>query len=357
MVLGLPDAKGRYYLMQVMSVWTDVIGAPGSRVSVTQAQKWVITGPGWKGALPPDMKEIRSPTNLVWILGRTYCTGAPEDYAAVHALQNQYVLKPLAQWGKPGDPPAGEADPAVDMATPVREQVNALPAAEFFRLLARLMRDNAALPEDTPMLEKMARIGIAPGQDFDLSRLPLPVAGGVAGAPRLGLARIAARAASTAGVTNGWALNLNLGAYGADYENRAYVAYAALGANLPQDAVYPLSQGWYTGEGRYVLRFPKDGLPPVNAFWSLTLYDGEGYLSANPLDRHSLGTRDALQPGEDGSVTIYVQRESPGKDKEANWLPVPAGTFNLMLRMYWPKTAPPSILDSTWAPPEIELAK
>ena len=357
MVLSLPDTKGRYYLMQVMSAWTDVIGAPGSRVSGTQAQNWVITGPGWKGSLPPNMKEIRSPTNLVWILGRTYCTGTAEDYAAVHALQDQYRLVPLAQWGKPYDPPAGAADPAVDMQTPVRDQVNALPAAAFFRLLARLLRDNPALPQDAPMLAKMAQIGIVPGQDFDLSRLPLPVAGGVAGAARLGMARIASRAANTAGVVNGWAMNLNLGTYGTDYEQRAYVAYAALGANLPQDAVYPLSQGWYTGEGRYVLRFPKGGLPPVNAFWSLTLYDGDGYLAANPLDRHSLGTRDALKPGEDGSVTIYVQNQSPGPDKEANWLPAPQGAFSLTFRLYWPKTTPPSILDGTWAPPEIELAQ
>ncbi len=356
-VLSLPDTKGRYYLMQVMSAWTEVLAAPGSRVSGTQAQNWVLTGPGWKGTIPPNMKEIRSPTNLVWILGRTYCTGTAEDYALVHALQDQYRLVPLSTWGKPYTPAAGTVDPKVDMQTPVRDQVTALSAAEFFRLMVRIMRDNPALPEDAPMLAKMARIGLVPGQDFELSRLPLAVAGGVAGAARLGLARIAARATSTTGVVNGWAMNLDLGTYGTDYERRAYVAYAALGANLPQDAVYPLSQGWYSGEGHYVLRFPKDGLPPVNAFWSLTLYDGDGYLVENPLNRSSLGTRDALKPGEDGSVTIYVQHESPGPDKEANWLPAPQGTFTLTFRLYWPKTAPPSILDSTWAPPEIELAK
>lgn len=357
MVLSLPDTRGRYYLMQVMSAWTEVLAAPGSRTSGTQAQKWVLTGPGWKGVLPPDMREIRSPTNLVWIVGRTYCEGTPEDYALVHALQDQYVLKPLAEWGKAAAPQPGRVDPAVDMKTPVREQVEALSAAEFFRLMTRLMRDNPALPQDAPLLEKMAKVGIVPGQDFDLSRLPLAVAGGVAGAPRLGLARIAARATSSTGVVNGWALNLNLGAYGTDYESRAYVAAEALGANLPQDAVYPKSQGWYTGEGRYVLRFPADGLPPVNAFWSLTLYDDAGFLVANPLGRSSLGTRDALKPGPDGSVTLYIQHDSPGPGKEANWLPAPTGTFNLLLRLYWPKTAPPSILDGTWTPPEIELAQ
>lgn len=356
-VLSLPDAKGRYYLMQVLSAWTEVIAAPGSRTSGTQAQNWAITGPGWKGALPPDMREIRSPTNLVWILGRTYCSGTEADYAAVNAFQKGCRLVPLSAWGKPYTPPAGTVDPRVDMKTPVRDQVEALPAAGFFRLMLRLMRDNPARPEDAPMLEKMARIGLVPGQDVDLTRLPLAAAAGLAGAPRLGLARIAARSTSAANLVNGWSLDLQMGTYGTDYERRAQVAFTALGANLPQDAVYALTQGWYSGESRYVLRFPKDGLPPVNAFWSVTLYDGEGYFADNALHRFNLGTRDPLKPGEDGSVTIYVQRDSPGPDKEANWLPAPAGVFSLMLRMYWPKAAPPSILDSTWAPPELELAK
>jgi hypothetical protein len=185
MVLSLPDTRGRYYLMQVMSAWTEVLAAPGSRTSGTQAQKWVLTGPGWKGVLPPDMREIRSPTNLVWIVGRTYCEGTPEDYALVHALQDQYVLKPLAEWGKAAAPQPGRVDPAVDMKTPVREQVEALSAAEFFRLMTRLMRDNPALPQDAPLLEKMAKVGIVPGQDFDLSRLPLAVAGVLALTPQV----------------------------------------------------------------------------------------------------------------------------------------------------------------------------
>jgi Uncharacterized conserved protein len=148
-----------------------------------------------------------------------------------------------------------------------------------------------------------------------------------------------------------------MGVYDSDYGRRALTARRALAANRPQDEVYAVSTGWYRGEGKYVLRFPSGQLPPVNAFWSLTLYDGEFFFAANPLNRFSLGSRDALKHDEDGSVTIHVQHESPGPDREANWLPAPEKEFNLVLRLYWPKSAPPSILDGSWAPPEIELAR
>jgi hypothetical protein len=129
MVLSLPDVSGRYYLMPMLSGWTDVFQVPGKRTTGSKAQTYAITGPDWKGTLPTGMKEIKSPTAMVWILGRTYCTGSAEDYKAVHALQDQYTLVPLSEYGKPYTPPPGTVDPSVDTKTPVREQVNAMSAA------------------------------------------------------------------------------------------------------------------------------------------------------------------------------------------------------------------------------------
>lgn len=357
MVLSLPDTRGRYYLMPILSAWTGVIASPGSRTTGTGQQTYVLTGPDWRGSLPPDAREIKSPTNMVWILGRTSCTGTASDYESVHALQNRYTLKPLSAWGKPYDPPVGRADPAVDMKTAVRDQVDAMPAGPYFRLLAKLLRDNPPAPGDAPLLARMAALGLVPGKDFDLGELPPELALAAAGAPRDGQARMASAARSTAQVVNGWSVDLKMGVYDSDYTRRALTAHRSLAANLPQDAVYAVSTGWYRGEGKYVVRFPAGQLPPVNGFWSLTLYDGEYFFAANPLNRFSLGSRDALKTGEDGSVTIHVQRESPGPDKESNWLPAPEKEFNLVLRLYWPKSAPPSILDGSWAPPEIELAR
>src|SRR5262249_48750127 len=153
----------------MLSGWTDVFQVPGKRTTGTKAQTYAITGPGWKGTLPPGVKELKSPTEMVWILGRTYCTGTPEDYKAVHAIQDQYKLVPLSAYGKPYTAPAGSVDPAVDMKTPVREQVDHLSAADYFKLMAQLLKSNPPAKADAPMVAKLKRLGIVAGQDFDLT--------------------------------------------------------------------------------------------------------------------------------------------------------------------------------------------
>src|SRR5271165_2062954 len=170
-ILSLPDEKGRYYLMPMLSAWTDVFQVPGKRTTGTKAQKYAITGPGWKGTLPEGVTEYKSPTNLVWIIGRTYCTGTPQDYKAVHAIQDQYTVVPLSAYGKAYTPPKGKVDEKIDMKTPVREQVNRMDAATYFKTLASLMKDNPPAKADAPMVEKMAKIGIMPGKDFDIAKL------------------------------------------------------------------------------------------------------------------------------------------------------------------------------------------
>ena len=162
-VLSIPDMKHRYYLMPMLDGWTNVFQVPGKRTTGTGAQTYAVTGPGWNGALPAGVKEYKAPTNMVWILGRIYCTGRPEDYKAVHEVQDQCKLVPLRAYGKPYTPPEGKIDPSIDMKTAVRDQVNRMDAVAYFTLLAQLMKTNPPSPADAPALAKYAKIGLVPG--------------------------------------------------------------------------------------------------------------------------------------------------------------------------------------------------
>jgi hypothetical protein len=155
-VLSIPDMNGRYALLPMLDGWTTVFQVPGKRTTGTSAQTYAITGPGWKGTLPAGVKEYKSPTSLVWLLGRIYCTGTPEDYAEVHKLQDEFKLVPFSSYGKPYTPPAGTVDPSIDMKTAVREQVNRMDAVAYFTLLCKLMKDNPPTAADAPQLAKFA---------------------------------------------------------------------------------------------------------------------------------------------------------------------------------------------------------
>ncbi|HEY7580461.1 MAG TPA: DUF1254 domain-containing protein [Acetobacteraceae bacterium] len=359
-VLSIPDMKGRYFLFPMLDGWTTVFQVPGTRTTGTGAQTYAITGPGWKGALPSGIKEYRSPTNMVWILGRIYCTGTPEDYAAVHALQDQVGLVPLSAYGQSYSPPPGSVDPSVDMKIAVRDQVNRMDAVAYFTLLARLMKANPPVPADALALARFARIGLVPGQDFDASRLNADF---VKRIPQTAFDRIMLQFKTNAAVTdiNGWNYTTKTGIYGTDYLMRALITAIGLGANRPQDAVYPTSLKdangrAYDGGNRYVVHFGKDELPPAEGFWSITMYDANYFFVANPINRYSISLRQNLKRNDDGSVDLYVQQESPGPDKASNWLPAPAGRFILMMRLYWPREPDPSILDGTWTIPAVARA-
>jgi hypothetical protein len=355
-VLSLPDMDGRYFLMPMLSGWTDVFEVPGKRTTGTKAQTYAITGPNWKGTLPEGVKELKTPTDMVWILGRTYCTGTPDDYKACHAVMDQYDLRPLSAVGKPYTPPAGKVDPTVDMKTPVREQVDKLDAVAYFTLLAKLMKDNPPAKDDAPMLEKLAAIGLVPGRDFDASKLPAETAKLV---PETAQKKILGHFKQGGTDLNGWIFTTKAGVYGTDYLQRAFITAIGLGANRPQDAVYPTAgvdaDGKpFDGANKYVLHFPKGQTPPADAFWSVTMYNAAYFFVDNPLNKYTVSPRDALKFNDDGSLDLLIQRESPGKDKEANWLPAPDGKFVLMMRLYWPREKDPSILDGTWKPPGVK---
>jgi hypothetical protein len=357
-VLSLPDMKDRYFLMPMLDGWTDVFQVPGKRTTGTGAQTYAITGPGWTGTLPAGVRQLKSPTSLVWLLGRIYCTGTPEDYAAVHALQDECKLSPLSAYGKPYAAPPGKVDPAIDMKTAVREQVNRMDAVAYFNLLAQLMKTNPPSSADAPALAKYAKIGLVPGKDFDASKLRADFAKRI---PEIAFDRVMIQFKINKDVkdVNGWAYTTKTGLYGNDYLIRALATAIGLGANRPQDAVYPTSlkdavDKPYEGSNKYVMRFAKGQTPPVEGFWSITMYDANYFFVANPINRYSISPRQSLKSNPDGSIDLYIQKDSPGADKESNWLPAPASKFILMMRMYWPDETAPSILDGTWTIPPVK---
>jgi hypothetical protein len=361
-VLSVPDTNGRYYLMPMLDAWTNVFASPGKRTTGTRAGTFLVTGPNWSGEAPRGMTELKSPTNMVWVIGRTQTNG-PKDYRAVHGIQDGFKLTPLSAFGKPYTAPEGTVDPGVDMKTAPVDQLKNMTAEQFFTRLAALMKDNPAPATDAAVLAKLAMIGIVPGEKFDLAKLDPDFRRGFERSVQAAIAKLEAASRETGAAVNGWRVPpMNLGNFGDKYGERAVVALVGLGANRPEDAVYP--SAFVDGEGkalsgasRYVLHFDKGSEPPVNAFWSVTMYDTDSFFVANRIDRYAVSSWMPFKRNADGSLDLYLQHESPGKDKEQNWLPAPAGDFNVTMRMYWPKDAAPSVLDGSWKPPALRAVQ
>jgi hypothetical protein len=359
-VFSIPDMGDRYYLMPMLDGWTDVFQVPGKRTTGGKAQSYAITGPGWSGTLPAGVTEYKSPTGIVWILGRIYCTGTPDDYAKLHALQDKFSLVPLSSYGKPYTPLPGEVDNNLDMKTAVRDQVDAMDVNTYFNYLARLMKTNPPAAEDAAMVAKMAKIGLVPGQDFDPRKLGALDKEAIKAVPKLAKVKIMEYFKQAGKPVNGWMFTTKTGIYGTDYLNRALITAIGLGANRPQDAVYPTGEKDADGKEfdgaskKYVVHIDKSQMPPVNGFWSFTMYDDKYFFVPNPINRYTLSSRNKFVSNSDGSVDLYLQADSPGKAKEANWLPAPKAKFIPMLRLYWPKETPPSIIDGSWTPPAIK---
>ncbi len=355
MIVSAPNTGGRYYMLPMLDMWSDVFAVPGKRTTGTQAGNYAVVPPGWSGRLPDGVERISAPTPYVWIIGRTQTNG-PSDYAAVHKVQDGYKITPLSQWGKAPGAARAIIDPAVDSKTPPLDQVNNMPAARYFAYAAELMKANPPHITDQPIVARMKRIGIEVGKSFDASKVDPAVKSALDAAPADGLRLMKEKLPTLALVENGWQMNTTtMGVYGTYYLKRAIVAMVGLGANLPEDAVYPLAIGDSEGKaldgaGKYVLHFDKDQLPPVGAFWSVTMYDQDGFQVANPLNRFALGDRDALKYNADGSLDLYIQRDNPGADKEQNWLPAAAGPLGITMRLYAPK---PQVLEGRWVPPAI----
>lgn len=356
LVLSVPDTDGRYYVIALFDMWSNVFASIGSRTTGTEAGHYLIAGSDWQGTPPADVRQTyRSPTRFVWVNGQMRADG-PKDYDIVNSLQKQYKLTPLSKWGQPYTPPAEVPVTATaDTVTQPLERIRNMDAGDYFGRLASLLKDNPPLPDDGPMVENLRQLGIAPGKDFDINAVDADTARALERAMAgFGVLEKGVQAMET---VDGWAvMPTNIGNYGTDYVNRAGIAFVGLGAVQPVDVSYPVAfndsdDEPFDGSLRYVLHFDEGRTPPTTVTWSVSMYDPDGFYVPNPINRYNLSSWMPLQYNPDGSLDIYIQAESPGADKEANWLPAPAsGTFNLVVRNFWPK---PAMLDGSWQMPGV----
>jgi hypothetical protein len=349
-VFEMPANDERYELMPFMDAWTHVFASPGTRTSGTQGSTYLLVGPKWQGQTPAGMNLLRAPTDMVWLIGRTQTNG-PADFERVHRLQDRLKLYRL---GGPSNTPSTWQASAQKSAPPV-VQMKEMSMREFYERLMQLMVENPAKAEDKAMLDRLASHQLEPGKPVQLSAIDTA---------SFALGRwIANRKVTQAlqqKVKDGtWSTPpLSLGNYGTDYNIRAVVAMVGLGANLPEDALYPNTsldahgQALH-GQHRYQLHFDAAKLPPVKAFWSITAYGADEFLMANELKRFALGDRDKLVYNVDGSLDIWIQATRPtDATQAANWLPVKADApFLLNARLYWPK---PEALQGTWQMPAVK---
>lgn len=356
LVLTLPKTAGRYHVVPIMDMWTDVFATLGTRTTGNDGGVVALVGPHWQGSLPAGLRMIRSPTDMGWIIGRIQTNGAA-DYDHVHGLQAGYAATPLSSWGKPQAAAVPQqGDPSIDMKTPPVEQVAKMAPGDFFALFAETLKRNPPHDSDYSVLLRMERVGLVPGQSFDLATADPAVQRGLARAAADARQRIVNRRLNLSLSSNKWvAMGNSLGVYGNDYLQRAFIAFAGLGALPPEEAIYPMapldSEGRpLTGASRYVLHFAKEQIPPADAFWSLTMYGADQFFVANPIDRFAIGDRDKLAFNADGSLDLYIQKDSPGADKESNWLPAPDGPFSMNLRLYLPGRA---ATEGRWTPPAV----
>jgi hypothetical protein len=368
-VFSHPEIKDRFFTFELVDLWMIVKNSVGTNTSGSKAMTYLFTGPGWKGTVPADMTHISFPTRYMVILGRTYAQDTKEDLAKVNALQAQYQVRPLSAYGKPYKfkAPPVNPNPGFSMTEAPQKAIAALGTTGYFNLMTKLMGSAAPpAPEDAPMLARIAKIGIVPGKPFDPSKLDPTVQAALKDVPEIAVKRMNAAWESLGKEMNGWRVKVG-GRYGTNYLNRGAWALRGWPAQLPNVSVYPTTYVDSTGQklsgaNNYTLTFPKGKLPPVNplAFWSITMYENTPtglWFYPNPLNKLTVSLRDKLKFNKDGSLTLYFQHKSPGQDKEANWLPAPKGPFALTLRVYWPNTTPPSILDGTWSPPGVEKVK
>ena len=356
MVVSAPDTGGRYYLLPMLDMWTDVFASPGWRTTGTQAGNFLVTPPGWTGTVLDDFTQIKAPTPYVWIIGRTKTDG-PADYDAVHKIQAGYKITPLSQWGKEPVPPEAKIDPSIDMKTPPKVTVDTMKADKYFSYAAELLKLHPPHITDDPIIARLKRAGFEVVKSFDLDKADPAIQKGFASAPEDAQKLMQWKIPTMARIANGWSMNTDtMGVYGNYYLKRAMISQVGLGANLPEDAIYPLNLVDDAGKpldgaNKYTIHFDKSDIPPAQAFWSITLYDTDGFQVANSLNRFAVSSWMPFKFNPpDGSLDLYFQNESPGADKEANWLPAPKGPYNLTMRIYAPKF---EALSGKWNPPPV----
>ena len=365
-VITIPEVKDRYYSVQLVDMFTHNFAYLGTRATRGEAGSYVVAGPRWEGSKPGDAKGVfRSESNFVYCIIRTELDG-PDDVAAVVELQKQYRLTPMNVFlGRSRVPVAtGITFPGYDASK--------AKSASFIDLLNFLLTQVVIPPEEEELMARFAGIGIRPGALSASRGLSAGLRNAIdegAGRAMVALERAAAKPSELQGITlrtdHGWEGIDGLFGPGeamrSKYLVRAFAAMMGLYGNDAIEAYYPVGNSDAGGDPLdgskhdYVMRFEKDEMPQVEAFWSMTMYSlPDQLMVANPIHRYSIGDRSKLEYGEDGSLTIYVQRTSPGQEKESNWLPAPNRRFSLQFRMYLPK---PEALDPLYLPPPVRVAK
>jgi len=353
MLFEIPDTGDRYAFFTALNAWGDVFASDGKRTAGTMALKIAFTGPGWEGELPGGFSEYRSATNLVWWIGRIQVNGKRDGETAVRKIQDEMKLYPLSAYGNKYAAPKGRVDETLPVKAPL-EQVMSMSISDFFGIMNRLMVNNPPYEEDAQIMDKMLDLGVAPGMRFDASIFDFDTQEAIKEIPKwFGEYMESLR---NEGMDEGWVYRYGLGNYGSDHILRAKTAYFGVGANLDADAVYMYSRAdgdgeTYDGGKKYILHFEKDGIPSVGAFWSVSMYNADGFFVKNPLNRFSVGSKDDIKFNKDGSLDIYIQKDNPGKDRQSNWLPSPNGEFKMVFGCYWPKE---TLLEGGWKVPAVK---
>jgi len=362
MVLSVPAVdKSRYYSVQLTDLNSFNFGYIGSRATGSDAGDYMVVGPDWKGDKPAGIKQVfRSSSEFALGVYRTQLFN-PGDMPNVEKVQAGYKAQPLSAYLKQPAPPAA---PAIDFPKIDKASMQ----TGFFDHLGFALQFAPPGPEEEAIRAKLASIGIGPGKKLDLKTLPAEQQAAIAAAMKAGDEQIKQYLLSGVKRINGWGVFSPFGDrafYHGDWLKRAAAAAAGVLGNDGVEAMYPFTRNLANGEEldgskhAYTLTFPKGEFPPVNAFWSVTMYDGKTQLLVkNPIDRYLINSPmlPGMKKNADGSLTLYIQKDSPGKDKESNWLPAPDGPIYLVMRLYWPKTEPPSILppgEGTWSPPAL----
>ena len=359
LVLTVPNTNGRYYLLPMLDAYTNVFASPGKRTTGTEAGNFLLTGPGFSGTVPAGMTEIKAPTNLVWILGRTQTNSQKDGATVVKSIQDGYRLTPQSKWGSSFVPAINKVDTSVAKIPPP-QALEQMDIEAFINRLNELMSANPPATQDSALTAKLSSVGVGTGNKFSLSAFDATTQEKLKAIPSAVLQQLKVAAGNLGQLENGWNVTRSgLGTYGTNYKLRALIALVGLGANLNIDASYPNclidnNGEKLNGSRKYVIHFNKGETPPVNACWSVTMYGPNDLLVANPINRFAIGDRDKLKYNKDGSLDIYIQRENPGKDKESNWLPADKDAFSLTMRLYWPKQ---QFLDGSWKVPPVTQVK
>ncbi|WP_299072246.1 DUF1254 domain-containing protein [uncultured Paraglaciecola sp.] len=357
MIISVPDIE-RYYVLPFMDAWTNVFGFIGSRTTGNQAGDYALVGPDFEGVLPDNIQRITAPTNMVWMIGRIHVYGE-HDISNVAQIQDNIHVTALSKWSSQIPMPA-TVTPSNLNSNPVnpKAQVDELTPTEFFSSFAKLLAKQPAHARDKGEFDNFAALGLNKENQFDLADVNPIKRFLIAIGSKLANDKLhsALQSKGTSPKENGWIVwRDTLGEYGTNYTVRAGVTLGGLGALSAQEAAYPSADADINGENlhgsnQYELHFKAGQLPPVNAFWSLTMYNTDGYLIKNPINRYLVNNSDDLKFNEDGSLTIVIQHKQP-KENLSNWLPAPAEEFSILLRLYDTTSA---FTDGSWKLPPLE---